>query len=76
MASRIDESLSVNPGGERRSAPMKQGPTPPKADGLALLVEALLAHAEEELERSNAVRGGQKPRPGRNKGARASEDTP
>lgn len=75
MASRIDVHSAVNPGGECRSVPMDQGRKPHQADGLQLLVEALLAHAEEELRTRNAVRGGRKPRPERNRRARASEDT-
>ena len=66
---------AVDPSGERRSVPMDRGRTPPKADGFQLLVEALLAHAEEELATRNAVRGGKSPRPERNRRARASEDT-
>jgi len=66
---------AVDPSGERRSVPMDRGLKPHQADGLQLLVEALLAHAEEELAARNAVRGGRKPRPERNRRARAPEDT-
>ena len=75
MTSRIDEDLPVDPGGERRSVSMDRGRRTPKPDGLQLLVEALLAHAEEELAARNAVRGGKSPRPRRNRRARAPEDT-
>ena len=75
MASRIDVHSAVDPGGERRSVFMDRGRRNHPQDGLQLLVEALLAHAEEELATRNAVRGGQKPRPRRNRRARALEDT-
>lgn len=75
MTSRIDEQLAVNPSGERRSVSMDRGRRNHPQDGLQLLVEALLAHAEEELATRHAVREGRKPRPGRKSRARAPEET-